>query len=124
MRSSRFFFLIASGLVLMLLLLPLGCSEETPEKPQKPEKAEKPIKSSSPAAIALPALKLQAFADLPPQEPLAVTPALQDRAMLVDKAVNYHAVIKFLELKLSRAQKDFLNPALFNCWSATLRLRP
>jgi hypothetical protein len=109
MRSSKFFFLIASGLVLMLLILPMGCSEEKPEKPQKPEKAEKPIQPSGPAPNVLPALKLQAFADLPPQEPLAVTPALQDRATVVDKAVNYREVMKFLGLKLSRAQKDFLN---------------
>jgi hypothetical protein len=54
-------------------------------------------------------LKLEAFADLPPQEPLTVTPAMKDVAMVADKAVNYREVMKFLGLKLSRAQKDFLN---------------
>jgi hypothetical protein len=57
----------------MLLLLPMGCSEEKPETPKRPEKAEKPSTPSGPAAQALPALKLEAFADLPPQEPLTVT---------------------------------------------------
>jgi hypothetical protein len=108
MRSSRFFLLIASGLVLMLLL-PMGCSGEKPEKPRKPEKAEKPIQPGGPAPNVLPALKLEAFADLPPQAPLTVTPAMKDGATVADKAVNYREVMKFLGLKLSRAQKDFLN---------------
>jgi hypothetical protein len=87
----------------------MGCSEEKPETPKRPEKAEKPSTLSGPAAQALPALKLEDFADLPPQEPLTVTPALQDGATVVDKAVNYQRVMKFLGLKLSGAQKDFLN---------------
>ena len=83
MKSSRFFFLIASGMVLMLLL-PMGCSEEKLEKPQKSEKAEKPIQPSGPAPNVLPALKLEAFADLPLQEPLAVTPAMKDGARVYE----------------------------------------
>jgi hypothetical protein len=100
MKPSRFFFLSLSGLVLMLLLLGIGCSREKPEKPKKP--------AGGPAALALPAVRLQAFAELPPTPPLAVTPAMKDRAKVVDKAVNYKQVLKFLGLKLSRAQKDFL----------------
>lgn len=108
MKSSRFFLLLGSGLVLMLLLL-MGCPAEKPEKPQKPETAEKLIQLSGPAANVLPAVKLEAFADLPPLKPLAIKPAMKDRATVVDKAVNYKEVMKFLGIKLSRAQKDFLN---------------
>jgi len=79
MKPSRFFLLSVSGLVLMPLLFVIGCPGEKPETPKKPEKAEKPATPSGPAAQALPALKLQAFANLPLQEPLAATPALQDR---------------------------------------------
>jgi len=88
-----------------MLIFLAGCPGDKPEKPKEPV--------GGPAALDLPPLKPQAFADLPPQEPLAVTPALKDRAATVDKAVNYPEVMKWLDIKLSPAQTDCLNRQKF-----------
>jgi hypothetical protein len=100
MKPAKFFLTSVTGLVLMLIFL-AGCPSEKPAKPQKSVKG--------PGALALPAVKLEAFAELPPRPSLTVTPALKDGAAMVNKAVNYKEVMEFLGLKLSRAQKDFLN---------------
>jgi hypothetical protein len=66
-----------------------------------------------PVALTLPAVKLEAFAELPPPVHFEVTPSLQDSATTVDKATNYKEVVKFLGLKLTEGQKKFLNEHKF-----------
>jgi hypothetical protein len=64
-------------------------------------------------ALTLPPVTLTAFADLPPQQTLEVTPALKDSATTVDKAANARGVMKMLGIRLTPAQKKFLNEHKF-----------
>jgi hypothetical protein len=61
----------------------------------------------------LPPVTLTAFAELPPQKALEVTPALKDSATTVDKAANLKGVMKMLGVQLTAGQKNFLNEHKF-----------
>ncbi|MDO9070022.1 MAG: DUF3160 domain-containing protein, partial [Deltaproteobacteria bacterium] len=63
--------------------------------------------------LTLPPVKLAAFAELPPQPTLEVTPALKDSATTVDKAANVKGVMKLLGVQLTAGQKKFLNEHKF-----------
>ena len=63
--------------------------------------------------VSLPALELEAFGALPPSQPAAVTPALQDQAVTLDRAVNYRQVVAFLGVRLTPGQQKFLNEHRF-----------
>lgn len=64
-------------------------------------------------AVSLPALELEPFGDLPPPEPVAITPSLQDQATTVNKALNYKRVMAFLGVRLTPGQEKFLNENKF-----------
>jgi hypothetical protein len=63
--------------------------------------------------VSLPALELGAFGVLPPLKPGAVTPALQDQTVTLDRAVNYQQVLAFLQVRLSPEQQKFLSEHRF-----------
>jgi len=63
--------------------------------------------------LTLPRVKLAAFAELPPQKPLEVTPALQDSATTADQAANVKEVMQLLGLQLTAGQQKFLNEHKF-----------
>jgi hypothetical protein len=63
--------------------------------------------------LTLPPVKLAAFADLPPQKTLEVTPALKDTATTMDKAANFKGVMKLLGVQLTAGQKKFLDEHKF-----------
>ena len=58
-------------------------------------------------------MKLEVFAEVPPLKTLQVKPALKDSATSVDQAANAQAVLKILGVKLSPAEKKFLNEHKF-----------
>jgi len=64
-------------------------------------------------ALTLPQVSLAAFAELPPPKTLEVTPGLKDSATTVDKAANAKGVLKMLGIRLTPAQKKFLNEHKF-----------
>ena len=63
--------------------------------------------------MSLPALELEAFGALPAVQPAAVTPALQEQPVTLDKAINYKQVMAFLEVRLTPGQQKFLNEHRF-----------
>ncbi len=63
--------------------------------------------------MSLPALELEAFGVLPASQPAAVTPALQEQAVTLDRALNYKQVMAFLGVRLTPGQKKFLNEHRF-----------
>ena len=87
-------------LFLALMFITLCCSE----------KAAPPVSGPT---VSLPALELEAFGALPPAKPEAVTPALQDQTVTLEKAVNYKQVMAFLQVRLTPGQKKFLNEHRF-----------
>jgi len=87
-------------LVLALMFITLCCSEKAAPPPAGP-------------TVSLPALELEAFGALPPVKPPAVTPALQDQAGTLDRAVNYRQVMAFLGVRLSPGQEKFLHAHRF-----------
>jgi hypothetical protein len=89
-------------LLLMLLALILTCAGRVGQSAA----ADLP-------ALTLPPVSLTAFAELPPPTPLEVTPALKDSATTVDKATNAKGVMQLLGLRLTPAQKKFLNEHKF-----------
>ncbi len=64
-------------------------------------------------ALTLPQVALTPFAEVPPLKTLGVTPALKDSATTVDQAANAKGVMKLLGVKLTAAQKNFLNEHKF-----------
>ena len=130
MNSVRALLRRVAGLVLVLLLLPGWSGEKPPPLPQKPESppqareavgTERPAAPGSPAAPqppgtpsgppaqVLPPVKVESFGEIPPLVPAVVKPVMKDQATTVEKAANYQAVMNFLGLRLSPAQKEFLN---------------
>jgi hypothetical protein len=130
MRSIPALAVKVAGLLAALLLLPGWSGEKPPPAPQKAESTsqareaggtQRPTAPAGPAASqgpgappgsgaqVLPPLQLEGFAAAPPAMPLKVKPVLRDQATTVDKAANYQAVMNFLSLRLTPAQKDFLN---------------
>lgn len=93
-----------SGKLLILLLvcmfITLSCSEKAGNPPAGP-------------TISLPAVKLQDFGVLPTVKPTAVTPALQEQPVTLDKAINYKQVLAFWGVKLTPAQQKFLEQHRF-----------
>jgi hypothetical protein len=87
-------------LVLTLLFLSLGCSEKAPPSVAGP-------------TVSLPALELQAFGALPVLKNVAVTPALREQSVTLDRAVNYQQVMAFLGVRLTPEQKRFLGEHRF-----------
>jgi hypothetical protein len=75
--------------------------------------SEKPAPPPVGPTVSLPALELQAFGTLPPVEPAAVTPALEEKPATVDRAINYRQVLALLGVRLSPEQKKFLNEHRF-----------
>ena len=53
------------------------------------EKAAPPVTGPT---VSLPAVELEAFGALPAVQPAAVTPALQEQPVTLDKAINYKQV--------------------------------
>jgi hypothetical protein len=74
------------------------------------EKAAPPVAGPT---VSLPVLQLEPFGILPPPKPGSVTPALQDQAVTLDRAVNYRQVLAFLKVRLSPGQEKFLNEHRF-----------
>ncbi len=72
-----------------------------------------PSASAGMPSLALPEVKLSAFAEVPPLKTLEVSPALKDSATTADKAVNYKGVMQLLGVKLTAGQKKFLNEHKF-----------
>ena len=70
------------------------------------EKAAPPVTGPT---VSLPAVELEAFGALPAVKPAAVTPALQEQPVTLDKAINYKQVMAFLEVRLTPGQQKFLN---------------
>ncbi len=75
--------------------------------------SEKPAPPPAGPTVSLPALELQAFGALPPPEPAAVTPALQEKPATLERAVNYRQVMALLGVRLSPGQTKFLNEHRF-----------
>jgi Protein of unknown function (DUF3160) len=90
-------------LFLFSLFLTVSCSE----------KAAPPVSPVSGPTVSLPDLELKAFGALPAVKPLAVTPALQEQPVTLDKAVNYKQVLAFLGVRLTPGQQNFLNEHRF-----------
>ncbi|HEY9072973.1 MAG TPA: DUF3160 domain-containing protein, partial [Desulfobaccales bacterium] len=63
--------------------------------------------------MSLPAVELKAFGALPAAKPAAVTPALQEQPVTLDKAINYKQVMAFLGVRLTPEQQKFLNEHRF-----------
>ncbi len=72
----------------------------------RPGAAEAPV-------LSLPQVTLSAFSEVPPLKTLEVSPALQDSATTVDQAANAKGVMKLLGVRLTAAQKKFLNEHKF-----------
>jgi hypothetical protein len=72
-----------------------------------------PSLAADPPALTLPPVTLAPFAQVPPRKSLEVTPALNDTATTLDKAANAPAVMDMLGVKLTAAQKKFLNAHKF-----------
>ncbi len=75
--------------------------------------SEKPPPPVTGPTVSLPALELGAFGALPPSPPAAVTPALQEPAVAVDRALNYKQVLAFVGVRLTPGQKKYLNEHRF-----------
>jgi hypothetical protein len=86
-------------LILAVLFLTLSCSE----------------KAAPPAGptVSLPAAELKGFGFLPTVKPAAVTPAMQEQSAPLDKAINYKQVMDFLGVRLTPAQRKFLEEHRF-----------
>ena len=63
--------------------------------------------------VSLPALELEAFGALPSSRPAAVTPALQEQAVTLDRTLNHEQVMAFLGVRLTPGQEKFLNEHRF-----------
>lgn len=87
---------------------PKKAAEKTVEKP-----AVKPAPPPVGPTVALPALDLEPFGMLPPPQPTKVTPALEEQAATVDRAINYRQVMAFLGVRLTPQQKKFLDEHRF-----------
>jgi len=87
-------------LLLAFMFLTLSCTEKPAPPPAGP-------------TVSLPALELEAFGALPAVQPGAVTPALQEQAVTLDKAVNYQQVMAFLAVRLTPGQQQFLTAHRF-----------
>ncbi|MGO8761417.1 MAG: DUF3160 domain-containing protein [Desulfobaccales bacterium] len=72
-----------------------------------------PSAAADPPPLTLPPVTLSTFAEVPPLNPLTVTPSLQDSATTADKATNLKGVMKLLGVQLTPAQKKFLNEHKF-----------
>jgi len=90
--------------LLFAVVFMAACTAEKPEKPAPPPAGP---------TVSLPAATTEAFGDLPPAETEAITPSLKETASPLDKAVNYKQVTAFLGLRLTPAQKKFLNEHKF-----------
>jgi hypothetical protein len=75
--------------------------------------SEKAAPPPAAPTVSLPALELAAFGALPLLQPAAVTPALQDQTVTLNRAVNYHQVMAFLGVRLTPGQQKFLNEHRF-----------
>src|SRR5208283_1073896 len=75
--------------------------------------SEKPAPPVTGPTVSLPALELEAFGALPSPAPEAITPALQEQAVALERALNYKQVTAFLGVRLTPAQKKFLNEHRF-----------
>ena len=78
-RPERFQIGKLIPLFLALMFITLCCTE----------KAAPPVTGPT---VSLPAVELQAFGALPAVKPAAVTPALQEQPVTLDKAINYKQV--------------------------------
>ena len=87
-------------LLLALMFLNLSCTEKAAPPPAGP-------------SVSLPAVALQAFGTLPSSPPASVTPALQEPAVALDRALNYQRVLAFLGVRLTPQEKKFLEKHRF-----------
>jgi hypothetical protein len=92
--------------LLLALLCITACSSEKPEKLAATPPPAGP-------AVSLPAVKLEAFGALPPAVQETVTPAFKEPAATVDRAVNVKQVMDFLGVRLTPAQKKFIQDHKF-----------
>jgi len=90
--------------LLLAVMCIVACSSEKPAPPAPPVMGP---------TVSLPALELEAFGALPSLPPAVVTPALQEQAVALDRALNYKQVTAFLGVRLTPGQKKFLNEHRF-----------
>ena len=87
-------------LLLALMFLNLSCTEKAAPPPAGP-------------SVSLPAVALQAFGALPSSPPASVTPAFQEPAVALNRALNYRQVLAFLGVRLTPQEKKFLEKHRF-----------
>jgi hypothetical protein len=92
--------------LLLALIFIAGCTSEKPEKPA-------PAAPPAGPTVSLPSAELGAFGALPPLKQEAVTPSFKEPATQVDKAVNVKQVMEFLGVRLTPAQRKFINDHKF-----------
>jgi hypothetical protein len=90
-------------LLFLILFVMAGCGSEKPASPPPPVGP----------SVSLPAMAPQAFGALPPVKQEAITPSFKEQASTVDKATNYRQVLAFLGVRLSPAQRKFINDHKF-----------